>query len=456
MRPAAQYLRMSTDQQKYSLENQATLIAAYAMQNGYQIVRTYEDAGRSGVTAAKRTGLRALLHDVTSNPPFTAVLVVDVSRWGRYQDPDEAAHYEYICRESGVRVEYCAEPFDDDGTPTAALMKSMKRVMAAEYSRQLSDRTRAGLRRAVMSGGRGGGHPPYGFSRQVFDADGTPGRILQEGELKGKRDQQVRIVVGPPEQVRVLRRIFELFVNDFLGLSEIAVLLNAEKVPHSREGPWNDQRVRTVLANEMAIGVFAFGRTDWRFGKRSTSNPRPDWLRHKATDAVISRKLFLAAQTRLATNQSQRITDQAMIEKLRRLLKAEGYLSRRLIDTTPGVPCVPTYIRRFGSMSAAYALAGYVRTHRRAEHVEPQGLQTAEILVRLTSLLETHGYLSKPLIDASPEVPHSDTIRRRLGPLEEVYRLVGYTASREEMLVAAWRRRRLQLTLSTTDASCPV
>jgi DNA invertase Pin-like site-specific DNA recombinase len=37
--PAAQYLRMSTEHQQYSLTNQAAAIAAYAKEHGFSVVR---------------------------------------------------------------------------------------------------------------------------------------------------------------------------------------------------------------------------------------------------------------------------------------------------------------------------------------------------------------------------------------------------------------------------------
>lgn len=54
---AAQYLRMSTDHQKYSIMNQAAAIAEYAAARGIAIVKTYEDAGRSGLRLDGRDGL---------------------------------------------------------------------------------------------------------------------------------------------------------------------------------------------------------------------------------------------------------------------------------------------------------------------------------------------------------------------------------------------------------------
>jgi hypothetical protein len=64
-------------------------------------------------------------------------LVLDVSRWGRFQDVDESAYYEFLCRQSGVRVQYCAESFVNDLSPYSNLVKAIKRMMAAEYSREL-------------------------------------------------------------------------------------------------------------------------------------------------------------------------------------------------------------------------------------------------------------------------------------------------------------------------------
>ncbi|EOS8564889.1 TPA: recombinase family protein, partial [Escherichia coli] len=44
----AQYLRMSTDHQQYSLHNQSEYIKDYAEKNNMEIAYTYDDAGKSG------------------------------------------------------------------------------------------------------------------------------------------------------------------------------------------------------------------------------------------------------------------------------------------------------------------------------------------------------------------------------------------------------------------------
>src|ERR1700733_2705233 len=95
---AAQYVRMSTEHQQYSTENQAEVIARYATQHGMEIVATYEDSGKSGLTLTGREELKRLLADAESGTAdFSVVLVYDVSRWGRFLDADESAYHEYVC-----------------------------------------------------------------------------------------------------------------------------------------------------------------------------------------------------------------------------------------------------------------------------------------------------------------------------------------------------------------------
>jgi len=100
---------MSTDRQDLSPEHQKEAIAAYAAAREIRIVASYEDLGKSGMTIAGRESLKRLIRDVTGPHDFGLILVYDVSRWGRFQDVDEAAYYEYHCRRNGVQVRYVAE-----------------------------------------------------------------------------------------------------------------------------------------------------------------------------------------------------------------------------------------------------------------------------------------------------------------------------------------------------------
>jgi DNA invertase Pin-like site-specific DNA recombinase len=136
----AQHVRMSDEAQQYSVDNQKLAIQEYASRHGFTIVKTYADLGMSGVVAKHRTTLQELLRDVVSgHAGYKAILVYDVSRWGRFPNNDEAAHYEFICSSSAIPL-HCAEQFANDGTTSRALLKALKRSMAAEFSRELGDK----------------------------------------------------------------------------------------------------------------------------------------------------------------------------------------------------------------------------------------------------------------------------------------------------------------------------
>src|SRR5579872_7463373 len=78
---AAEYVPMSTEHQQYSTENQREVIRQYAELRAMMIVRTYVDAGKSGLRIDGRDALKQLIQDVESGrADFSAILVYDVSR----------------------------------------------------------------------------------------------------------------------------------------------------------------------------------------------------------------------------------------------------------------------------------------------------------------------------------------------------------------------------------------
>src|SRR5262245_29199139 len=180
---AAQYIRMSTEHQQYSTENQADVIKEYAKARGYEIVRTYADEGKSGLRVTGRDALKRMLEDVQGGTvDFKAILVYDVSRWGRFQDSDESAYYEYICKRAGLQVEYCAEQFENDGSPVSTIVKGVKRAMAGEYSRELSAKVFKGQCRLIQMGFRQGGPAGFGLRRMRVDHGGAARGELPRGE----------------------------------------------------------------------------------------------------------------------------------------------------------------------------------------------------------------------------------------------------------------------------------
>ncbi|OHT19115.1 hypothetical protein BHE75_01098 [Sphingomonas haloaromaticamans] len=194
---AAEYVRMSTDHQRYSTENQAEAIRHYATARGFEIVRTYADEGKSGLRIDGRDALKRLIEDVgAGTTDFKAILVYDVSRWGRFQDADESAYYEYICRRAGIAVHYCAEQFENDGSPISTIVKGVKRAMAGEYSRELSAKVFAGQCRLIELGFRQGGPAGFGLRRVLVDQSGSIKGGLERGEQKSIQTDRVNTTVA--------------------------------------------------------------------------------------------------------------------------------------------------------------------------------------------------------------------------------------------------------------------
>ncbi len=252
--PAAQYLRMSREDQQYSIPNQEAAIQTYAKSHGYAVVSTYADAGKSGIEVKHRPGLRRLLSDVmTGQAQYRAILVYNVSRWGRFQDVDEAAHYEFLCKSAGVPVRYCAEQFDIDGSLPNSIMKALKRTMAAEYSRELGIKVSAGQRRIAALGFRVVGPAGYGLRRMVVSSDGCRRLVLKEGERKAIKTDRTILVLGPKGEVDCVRAIFEL-ADLRKTPREIAKELNVRQMHASHGRPWDRASVYRILRNDKYAG----------------------------------------------------------------------------------------------------------------------------------------------------------------------------------------------------------
>jgi DNA invertase Pin-like site-specific DNA recombinase len=357
---AAQYVRMSTEHQQYSIENQEAAIAAYASSRDFEIVKTYADHARSGLDLAGRPGLKALLEDVIAGRiDFGVVLVYDVSRWGRFQDADESAHYEFLCKRAGVRVHYCAELFPNDDSFGAVLLKTVKRTMAAEYIRELSAKTFAGQCRIARNGYKMGSPPGYGLRRVLVGSEGAYKATLHPGEWKSITTDRVKYAPGNEEEMQVVRNIYSMFIDGKMGLCQIAHELNATGVSRDGLRPWDNQAVRTVLYKAKYAGYMVFNQTSKRMGGKTIRNPREQWIVvPHSFPAIISPERFQEAERRRLQLTNNKSTGQILAD-LRSAVKRHGRLSQKIIGADPELPCVTTYVRRLGGLRRAYELIGY-------------------------------------------------------------------------------------------------
>jgi DNA invertase Pin-like site-specific DNA recombinase len=359
--PAAQYLRMSTEHQQYSLENQSTATQKYAETRGFQIVCTYSDAAKSGLVLRRRRGLQQLLRDVVGTPPYRVILVYDVSRWGRFQDTDESAHYEFICKSAGVPVHYCAETFTNDGTLPSLIMKTLKRTMAAEFSRELSVKVLAGQKRLASLGFKQGGVPGYGLRRLLISSDRQPKQQLQSGERKNIATDRVILVPGPAHEVRCVRKIYRMLVSENLSVYAIARELNKQGVEYMGDSEWDYAAVFAVLTHPKYTGCHVFGRTSSKLYTPVVRLPKSAWvLTPGAFEPIIDHATYSEAQRILQTRTINK-SNEELLDSLRCLLSTKGRLSLSLVKNSADVPSPSTYRHRFGGLRRAYELIGYGR-----------------------------------------------------------------------------------------------
>lgn len=357
---AAQYVRMSTDHQRYSIENQAAVIATYAQVHQISIVRTYRDDGQSGLKLKNRSGLMQLLADINSgHADFGHILVYDVSRWGRFQDTDESAHYEFLCKQAGVKITYCAEQFDNDGTMLSSIVKNLKRVMAAEFSRELSVKVHAGASRFIRLGFASGGRTPYGMRRMLVDEKDELKAVLNAGERKFLQTDHVRLIPGPHQEVMVVKWIFERFLLRYSQLA-IAKDLNQNAIPSNTGRPWNAQSIGRILRNENYVGNLVYNRRSFKLKEKKTRNPPELWVRgERCIEPIIKQEDFLQVARAIRERRIE-ISEEEKLVRLRKLLMKNGKLSRGIIDKAVGIPRLITYQKYFGSVRNAYRLVGYV------------------------------------------------------------------------------------------------
>ncbi|MDI9222119.1 recombinase family protein [Pantoea sp. EA-12] len=353
----AQYLRMSTEHQQYSIENQERFIHEYAERHGMIITHTYDDAGKSGVTLSGRNGLKQLLKDVMNHiVNINAVLVYDVSRFGRFPDPEEAAHYSYLLKEHGVRIIYCADPLPDEYPEMSMLALPVLRYGAASYSKNLSQKVFIGQVNLVRRGFHQGGTCGYGLQRLLIDERSESKGVLKRGQRKSLQTDRVILIPGPEDEVKVVNQIYDYFIYDGYSEGEIASLLNLKGIIAENNSEWSRGKVRQILTNEKYVGNNVYNRVSFKLKVRHVRNPPEEWVRcDNAFDPVVSTEKFTLANE-IIKRRMKYYEDEELIDYLKKLYLDEGGVTSKILKENSG-PNANVFTRRFGSLIKAYRLA---------------------------------------------------------------------------------------------------
>ena len=222
------YARYSSDNQRdASIDQQTKACTTFAMEKGFQIVRTYDDRALTGKTDKRPSFLRMIKDSAKRD--FKYVIVYSLDRFSR--NKYDSAIYKQKLKENGVTVLSAMEHITDD--PTGHLMESILEGFAQYYSDELSQKIHRGLtdnaEKCIVNGS-----VPLGYRR-------------------GK-DGHAEII---PEEAEIVREIFRR-VLEGEPLIRIAEDLNRCGITTKKGAPWNKSSFNRILSNERYIGVYLY------------------------------------------------------------------------------------------------------------------------------------------------------------------------------------------------------
>lgn len=288
----AMYARVSSETQakEGTIDSQIEALRTYAKENELKITHECIDDGFSG-TDLTRPGLDQL-RDLAQAGQIEGVLILSPDRLSRKQ-----AHLLILLEEfqkRNVQVIFTTQSYSD--SPEDQFMLQIQGAVA-EYERvKILDRMRRGIVHSVKNGQIIGSNPPYGYS------------FVHKSKTE-KAHWQVN-----PEEAKIVRYIFDLYVKDNLKGKQIADRLNAEYV-QPRGTIWRGSLIYRILHNETYTGTtYMFKRrgeephktakTDpYRKKKKSRLAPRPreEWIGIPVTP-IVDEAIWKKAQERLIQN----------------------------------------------------------------------------------------------------------------------------------------------------------
>ncbi|MDR3358723.1 MAG: recombinase family protein [Desulfovibrio sp.] len=353
------YIRMSTEMQTESPENQERQIRAYAAQYGIEIVMVYADLGVSGMTAEKREQFQAMIDDVEQGRnSYNIVLYLDESRWGRFVDSREADYHRMRLERRDVICQSCEKPLALTSNIADRIMTLLRDESASDYCRQLSQKVWVGQCNLVTKGFRQGGVAGFGLRRLLLDESGSPKQELTLGQRKSLLTERVILVPGPEEEREIVLWIYKQFIAG-TSETEIAAQLNAQGIQNHFGRPWSRGTVCEVLTNEKYIGNNLFNRTSGKMKSRTRPNPENEWVRkEQAFEPLVGTELFRAVQD-IYRERNRKFTNDELLQGLQNLYAQQGRLSALIIDEAECLPPSSLFRTRFGGLLRAYRMIGY-------------------------------------------------------------------------------------------------
>lgn len=316
--PAVGYVRMSTDMQDTSPEQQRSEIEKLAERMGATIIRWYEDLGISGDKTEKRADFIRMRHDAEKVGDFKLILVWDQDRFGRF-DSMEAGYWIQPIRRAGVQLVTVTDGAIDWEDFGGRLIYSVKQEGKHQFLIDISRNTVRGQIRMAQSGCRNC-VPPYGYDRMLVDEQGVHRTRVKVGEKIPKPKGWKSILVpGDADRVATVKWLFKTYASRSISLRELARELHKRGTPSTSGKPWTGDMVRSILRNPAYRGDNVWGRTSTgryhqangteikrvktKGGKKVTTHAEEDWIVvENSHDPLIDRPTWEAVQAKLISN----------------------------------------------------------------------------------------------------------------------------------------------------------
>lgn len=237
----------------------------------------------SGETIQSRPEMKKLLKMIES-PKIKAVLIVECARLGR-PDLEEIGKISKLFRYTNTLIITPQRFFDlhDEYDREAFEREMMRGNEYLEYTKKI---LRRGKNLSLQSGNYINAVVPYGYKREWI--------------YEGKRKCPTLAIVE--EEAKIVRLIFDWYVNERIGATKICQRLNAMGVKARKGGLWKKSSVINILKNEHYIGKVVIRKhidvktvTDQEITTHCVFNPDYEIVDGKHP-AIIDEDTFYKAQ----------------------------------------------------------------------------------------------------------------------------------------------------------------
>lgn len=311
--PAVSYIRMSSDKQEDSPEQQRAEVVKLAKKHGCKIVREYFDPAISGNETRKRKQFVKMIDDATNKGDFEVILCWDQDRFGRFNSI-EAGEWIAPLNRAGVRLitvaQGCVNWRNFAGRMIYAIQQEGKHQFLIDLSRNVMRGKLASVHQGFWLGPQ-----PYGFDRLYFNVAGREMKRVAFGErFNAPGDWNAKLIPSEDQQALwIIRHIFETFVSKDCSMMSIAHDLNSRGISTPHGADWIPRGVNRILRNPAYAGDTFYGRlslgkfhTVGSDGEIQIVESPSSGQKHgtpiiisETHDAIVSRKLFNQASEKL-------------------------------------------------------------------------------------------------------------------------------------------------------------